>query len=87
MSLIGCLLHTRFRTFYLIYGKYPNPSQNFYYSQSLNFHISGSPEYVSKQPTQLIVELNLSMWHIIVTLVQLLTQWAEHHFWSGFYHV
>ena len=44
-----------------------------------------STEY--EQPTQLIVELNLSMWHIIVTLVQLLTQWAEHHFWSGFYHV
>ena len=34
----------------------------------LNFHVSGSPEYVSKQLTQLIVELNSSLRHIIVTL-------------------
>ena len=31
------------------------------------FHVSGSPESVSKQPTQLIVKLNSSMRHIIVT--------------------
>ena len=40
---------------------------NFCYSHSLDFHVSGSPESVSKQPTQLIFELNLSLWHIIVT--------------------
>ena len=32
-----------------------------------NFHVSGSPESVSKQPTQLIVELISSLRHIIVT--------------------
>ena len=37
------------------------------YSHSLNFHVSGSPEYVSKQPTQLIVELNSLLRYIIVT--------------------
>ena len=46
----------------------PNPSQNLCYSHSLNFHVSGSPESGSKQPTQLIVELNSSLRHIIVTL-------------------
>ena len=30
------------RDFYLICRKYPNPSQNFCYSHSLNFHLSGS---------------------------------------------
>ena len=40
---------------------------NFCYSHSLNFQISGSPESVSKQPTQVIVEFNSSLWHIIVT--------------------
>ena len=35
--------------------KWPNTSQNFCYSHSLNFHISGSTESVSKQPTQLII--------------------------------
>ena len=33
-----------------------------------NFHVSGSPESVSKQPTQLILELYSSLRHIIVTL-------------------
>ena len=37
------------------------------YSHSLNFHVSGSPEYVSKQTTQLIVELNSLLRYIIVT--------------------
>ena len=32
-----------------------NPSQNFCYSHCLNFHVFGSPESVSKQPTQLII--------------------------------
>ena len=44
-----------------------NPSQNFCYSHSLSFHVSGSPEFVSKQPTQLIVQLNPSLRHIVVT--------------------
>ena len=39
----------------------------------LNFHVSGSPESNSKQPTQLIVELNSSFRHIIVTQVTFLT--------------
>ena len=46
----------RFNAFYLSCRKQPNPSQNFFYSHSLNFHLSGSPGSVSKQPTQLIVE-------------------------------
>ena len=33
----------------------------------LNFHVSGSTEFVSKQPSQLIVQLNSSLRHIIVT--------------------
>ena len=45
----------RFRAFYLIFRKYPNPSQHFCYSHSLNFGESVSPESVSKQPTQLII--------------------------------
>ena len=46
---------TRFRNFYLICRKYPNPSQNFCYSHSPNFYVSGSPESVRGQPTQLII--------------------------------
>ena len=53
----------RFRTFFLIFRKKPNPSQNFSYSHSLNFHLSG------KQPTQIIVQLNSSLRHIIVTIL------------------
>ena len=34
---------------------------------------TGSPESVSKQPTQIIFELNLSLRHIIVTLVMMKT--------------
>ena len=64
---LSCLFTTRFRTFYFICRKQPNPSQNFCYSHSLNLHVSGSPESVSKQPTQLIVELNSSLRLIIVT--------------------
>ena len=45
----------RFNAFYLSCRKQPNPSQNFCYSHSLNFHLSGSPGSVSKQPTQLII--------------------------------
>ena len=44
-------------------------SQNFSNSNSLKFHLSGNTESISKQPTQLIVQLNLSLWHIIVTLL------------------
>ena len=32
-------------------------------------YVSGSPESVSKQPIQLIVKLNSSLQHIIVTLI------------------
>ena len=32
-------------------------------------NVSGSTESVSKQPTQLIVQLNSSLWHMIVTMV------------------
>ena len=59
----------RFNAFYLSCRKQPNPSQNFCYSHSLNFHLSGSTLSVSKIPTQLIVQLNSSLRHIIVTLV------------------
>jgi hypothetical protein len=44
-------------------------AENCLYSNSLNFHVSGSPESISKQPTQLIVEFNSSLMHIIVTLL------------------
>ena len=37
-------------------------------SHSLNFHVSGNLEFVSKQPTQLIIKLNSSLRHIIVTM-------------------
>ena len=43
--------------------KIANPSQNFCYFYSLNFHASGSTKSVGKQPTQLIIALL----HIIVT--------------------
>ena len=42
--------------------------KNFHYSDSLNFHVSGSTQSVSKEPTQLIIELNSSLRLIIVTL-------------------
>ena len=34
-----------------------------------NFHVSGSTKSVSKQPTQLIVDLNLALWYIIGNLL------------------
>ena len=68
ISWVGCFLNDS-ELFYLICRKYPNPSQNFCYSHSLNFHVSGSTKSVSKQPTQLIVKLNSSLGHIIVTVV------------------
>jgi hypothetical protein len=55
MSELSWLFTNRFRAFYLIFRKYPNPSQHFCYSYSLNFHVPGSTESVCKQPTQLIV--------------------------------
>jgi hypothetical protein len=61
---LNWLFTKRFRAFYL----FPNPSQNFCYSHSLNFHLSGSTKFVGKQPTQLIVQLNSSLRHIIVTI-------------------
>ena len=38
---VGCFLNDS-ELFYLICRKYPNPSQNFCYSHSLNFHLSHS---------------------------------------------
>ena len=52
----------RFRTFKLICRKQPDPSQNFCYSHSLNFHVSGSPALNN--------QLNSSLRHIIVTNLQ-----------------
>ena len=52
------LFTERFRAFSLICRKWPNPSQNFCYPHSLNFHLSGSTLFVSKQQTQLINQLN-----------------------------
>ena len=48
--------------------KKPNLSQTFCYFHSHNFHVSGSPDSVSRQPTQLIVELNSSLRHTIVAI-------------------
>ena len=61
----------RFGAFYLICIKKSNPFQSFCYSHSLNFHVSGSPESVCKQPTQLIVKLNSSLQNIIVTKISI----------------
>ena len=36
---------------------------------NFNFHVSGSTKSVCKQPTQVIIELNSSLRHIIVTHV------------------
>ena len=57
ISCVGCLVFTtRFRPFIL----FAENSQILLkiYSHSLNFHVSGSPEYVSKQPTQLIIAVH-----------------------------
>ena len=45
---LSWLFTKRFRAFYPICRKQPNPSQNFCYSNSLNFHLSGSTQSVSK---------------------------------------
>ena len=66
-STMSWLFTKRFRAFYLIFRKQPNPSQNVCYSHSFNFHVSSSSESVSKETTQLIIELNSSLQHIIVT--------------------
>ena len=55
---LSWLFTKRLIAFCLTRRKLTNPSQNFCYSHSLNFHVSDSPKSVSKQPTQLIVELN-----------------------------
>ena len=39
---LSWLFTYRFRAFYLICRKEPNPSQNLFYSHSLNFHLSGT---------------------------------------------
>ena len=59
------LFTKRFTGFYLICRKLTNSSQNFCYSHSLYFHLSGSILSVSKQPTQLIDQLNSSLRHIL----------------------
>ena len=61
MSWVGCLLKKS-----ELCRKLATSSKNLWYSHSLNFHVSGSTKSVCKQPTQLIVELNSSLWHIIV---------------------
>ena len=43
---------------------------------SLNFYVSGSTESVSKQPTQLIVELKSSLWQKLGTLGK---DWFQNH--------
>ena len=58
---LSWLIANKFKAFYLICRKWPNPAQNFCYSHSLNFHLSGSTESVGKQPTQLIAKINLSL--------------------------
>ena len=45
---LSWLFTKRFRAFYPTCRKQPNPSQNFCYSNSLNFHLSGSTQSVSK---------------------------------------
>ena len=57
---LSWLFTKRFRAFYLICRKELKPSQNFYYSHSLNFHLSERTKSASKQSTQLIVQLNSS---------------------------
>ena len=71
---LSSTLNLENQNFFILFAESShNPSQNFCYSHSLNFHVSGSPESISKQPTQLIGELNSSLQHIIVTFVYLIT--------------
>ena len=56
LSWVGCLLPDS-KLFILFAESSQNPSQNFCYSHSLKFHLSGSTKSVSKQPTQLNVQL------------------------------
>ena len=46
-----------------------------------------SAESFSKQPTQLMVELNSSLLHIIVTMVHLYTYWQKRKYWKKNMHV
>ena len=55
---LSWLFTKKIRALYLVCRKQPNPSQNFCYFHSLNFHVSASTEFVSKQPTQLIAAHN-----------------------------
>ena len=64
LSSVGCLLPYS-ELFILFAENSQKPSQTFFYSHSLNFHVSGGPEFGSKQPTQLISSLQ----HIIVTYI------------------
>ena len=65
---LSWLFTIRFIAFYLTCRKYPNLPQNFCYSHSFNFNLSGSTLYVSKQPSQLIPQPNSSLWLMIVTM-------------------
>ena len=44
-----------------------------------------SSESVSKHPTQLIVEINSSLWHIIVTQVRLMTSTSKHPLFASYF--
>ena len=48
-------LFTKYWPFYLIFIKWPNPSQIFCYFYSLNFHLSGSTTNSNHRQTQLII--------------------------------
>ena len=65
---LGWLFTKEFKAFCLICRKYPTLSQSFCYSHSVNFYVSSSTKFVSKQTTQLIVELNSSLRQKIDTL-------------------
>ena len=62
---LSWLFTKRFKTFYPIYRKCPNPSQNFCFPIFLTFiYLVALNLLVNNQ-------LNSSLWHIIVTLVRM----------------
>ena len=65
---LNWLFSNRFRYLNVVCRKKPNPK--FCSSHSLNFHVSGSTESGSRQPTQYMAELNSTLQHIIVTCLK-----------------
>ena len=63
MSWICCLLTDSER--FILFAE--NSPKDLSYSHSLNFRVSGSTKFISKQPTQLIIELNSSLWQKLGT--------------------